>query len=162
MQAVTPLNRPNTTTNFLPISSTGWELRDIPMKASTAMVDGAAIGVEIVSNTTTGNATLMPATGASGWNFIGILAERVASTDSDYATAGKLKKVWVPTNLLAEAEFKVGAGTFTAVDVNKVVSFHSDSASLAVDTAGAGAIITGYINSSRGRCNFGVAKTVTA
>jgi len=36
---------------------------------------------------------------------------------------------------VAEAEFKVSAGTFTAADVNKTVAFHTDSLGLAVDTA---------------------------
>lgn len=162
MQSVTPINTPNTTTYFEPISSTGWELRKIAMKASTAMSDGAAIWVEISGNTTTGNATLMPTTNANGANFIGILAEKIASTDSDYATAGKLKSVWVPTNLVAEAKFKVSAGTFTAVDVNKTVAFHTDSLGLAVDTAGAGAEIVGYTSSSQGTCRFTLPRTVTA
>lgn len=162
MQAVTTVNTPNNTKNFFPVGD-GWVMKKVAMKASTAMVDGSAIGVEVVSNTTTGNATLMPATNASGGNFIGILAERIASTDADYATAGKLKDVLVPTNInIATAKFTVGAGTFTAVDVNKVVSFHSDSKSLAVDTQGAGAIITSYIDSTTGTCVFDVAKTVTA
>jgi len=104
----------------------------------------------------------MPATNASGANFQGILAEKIATTDTDYATAGKLKLVWVPTDKVATAFFKVGAGTFTAVDVNKVVSFHSDSLGLAVDTAGLGAVIVGYISASRGLCKFTVPDTVTA
>lgn len=162
MQAVTTVNTPNNTKNFFPVGD-GWVMKKVAMKASTVMVDGSAIGVEVVSNTTTGNATLMPATNASGGNFIGILAERIASTDADYAIAGKLKNVWVPTNInIATAKFTVGAGTFTAVDVNKVVSFHSDSKSLDVDTQGAGAIITSYIDSTTGTCVFDVAKTVTA
>lgn len=162
MKSITPINTPNTTTYFMPISSTGWELRSIEMKASTAMSDWAAIWVEISGNTTTGNATLMPATNANGANFIGILAEKIATTDTDYATAGKLKQVWVPTNLMAEAKFKVWAGTFTAADKNKTVSFHSDSVSLAVDTAGAWAEIVWYETATRWRCRFSLPKTVTA
>jgi len=46
MQSVTPINVPNTTTAFQPAFG-GWELRKLAMKASTAMSDGAAIGVEI-------------------------------------------------------------------------------------------------------------------
>lgn len=162
MQSVTPINAPNTTTYFEPISSTGWELRKIAMKASTAMSDGAAIWVEISSNTTTGNATLMPATNASGGNFIGILAEKISTTDTDFATAGKLKLVWIPTNLASRAKFKVWTWTFTLVDVNKVVSFHSDSLSLAVDTQGLWAIITKYVDANTGHCAFTVPNTVTA
>lgn len=151
----------NNTQNFLPVKGQ-WELRHIPMKASTAMTEGAAIGIEIVSNTTTGNHTLMGTENAAGADFVGILAEPIASTDDDYATAGKLKAVYVAVNDTCEAEFKVGAGTFTAADVNKTVEFHSDSLSLAVDTAGKGARITAFISSSRGRCKFDLPKTETA
>jgi len=108
----------------------------MPIVASVAMESGTALGVEITSNTTTGNLKKMGATGASGANFTGILAEAITSSDADYATAGKLKGVWVPRTPTAEAEFTVGAGTFTAVDLYKTVSFHSDSKSLAVDTQG--------------------------
>lgn len=139
-----------------------WIFRDIPMKASTAMALGVAIGVEISGNTTTGNSTLMPATNANGANFKGILAEPITASDSDYAVAGKLKKVAVPLTPESRAYFLVGAGTFTAADVNKTVSFHSDSASLAVDTAGAGASIDGYISSTKGICKFNLPNTVTA
>jgi hypothetical protein len=162
MAVITPINAANSTAYFVPLSSTGWELRDVAMKASTAMSDWAAIWVEISSNTTTWNATLMPATNSAGQNFIWILAEKIASTDSDYATAWKLKKVWVATSPLSEAEFKVWAGTFTAVDVNKIVSFHSDSLWLAVDTQWLWAEISWYISSTRGRCRFTVPRTVTA
>lgn|SRR5574343_289896 len=162
MQVLTPLNTPNNTANFVPIGD-GWTMKKVAFKASTAAVIGTAIGVEVASNTTTGYATLMPATNANGGNFIGILAEKISSTDSDYATAGKLKDVWVPIyKNVATAKFVVGAGTFTAVDVNKVVSFHSDSKSLAVDTQGAGAIITSYIDANTGTCVFDVPNTVTA
>lgn len=162
MQSVTAINTPNNTRNFLPVGD-GWVLKQIAMKASTAIGDGTAVGVEVVSNTTTGFATLMPATNAAGGNFIGILAEKISSTDSDYATAGKLKNVWVPINkAVSTARFTVGAGTLAANDVNKVVSFHSDSKSLAVDTQGAGAIITSFIDANTGTCVFDVANTVTA
>lgn len=161
MQSVTPVNTPNNTLNFVPLFG-GWELRKIAMKASTAMTDGYAIGTEVSGSTTTWYSTLMPSTNTSGQNFVWILAEKISSTDADYATAGKLKLVWVPTDKASAAKFKVGAGTFTAVDIGKVVAFHSDSGSLAVDTAGAGAIIRGYINSSYGICTFDVANATTA
>ena len=162
MQAITPLNTPNNTQNFLPIGE-GWVMKQVPMKASTAAVVGTAIGVEISSNTTTGNCTVMPATNANGANFVGILAEKIASTDSDYATAGKLKSVWVPINKsVSTAQFTVGAGTFTAADVGRICNIHTDSASLSVDTNGAGAQITGFIDSSYGLCTFDVPLTTTA
>lgn len=161
MQSVTPINTPNNTLNFLP--NTGdWELRSIPMAASFALADGGLVAAQVSGSTTTGNAIAAASTSANGQNIIGILAERIASTDSDYATAGKLKQVWVPITKRATARFKVGAGTFTAIDVNKVVAIHSDSLSLAVDTLGLGAVIVGYIDASYGLCSFDVPVAVTA
>lgn len=132
-KAVTGLNKPNKTQNFYP-SNDLWREIQLPFKASTAMEEGSAIGIEIVTNDVTGNVTLMGTTNATGADFQGILAEPIVSTDSDYATAGKLKSVWVPVSAAAEAYFAVGAGTFTAADVFKTVAFHTDSKSLAVDT----------------------------
>jgi hypothetical protein len=155
------MGKPNVTTNFLPCDG-NWIMKKLAMKASTAMAEGVAIGIEISGNTTTGYYTLMGTENAAGADFTGILAEAIAATDSDYATAGKLKGVWVPLNKEAEATFAVGAGTFTAVDVGKTVEFHSDSAGLAVDTAGKGARITAYISSTRGKCKFVLPTTETA
>lgn len=152
----------NVTTNFLPLEAQNWKLEQMPFKASTAIAEGAAVGIEIDTNDVTGNLTLMGTENAAGADFVGIIAEGVAATDDDYATAGKLKGVWVPMNRQAEAEFSVGAGTFTAADVFRTVEFHSDSISLAVDTAGKGARISGYISSSRGKCKFDMPATETA
>lgn len=160
-QAVTPINSYNNTQNFYP-SNDLWDLQYLPFLASTAIDDGTAIGIQISANTTTGNYTKMGVENASGADFIGILAQKISSTDTDYATAGKLKGVWIPKTQEAEAFFKVGAGTFTAVDVGKTVEFHSDSKSLAVDTAGKGARITSYIDSTRGTCQFTLPTTETA
>ena len=163
MGAVTPVNTPNHTQYFYPIDADfKWKLTALPFKASTAISDGAAIGIEISGNTTTGNATIMGAENASGADFVGILAEPIATTDSDYATAGKLKLVRVPNTPDAEAYFTVGAGTFTAADVFKTVEFTSGALGLSVDTAGKGARITGIITSSRGRCKFDLPTTETA
>jgi len=151
----------NVTQNFLP-SDGNWISKNFAMKASTAMAEGAAIAIEISSNTTTGNHTLMGTENAAGADFVGILAEPIVAGDADYATAGKLKRVWYRKNIKAEAEFSVGAGTFTAVDVGKTVEIHSDSISLAVDTAGKGARITGFRSSTRGICNFDLPTTETA
>jgi hypothetical protein len=132
------------------------------MKASTAMAEGAAIGIEISGNTTTGNYTLMGVENAAGADFAGILQEPIVSGDADYATAGKLKLVAIPVDQSAIAEFKVSAGTFTAADVGKTVEFHSDSLGLAVDTAGKGARISRYMSASRGECAFVLPTTETA
>lgn len=156
-----PASTANSNLYFVPKKGL-WNFKLLPMKASTAMPMGAAIGIEIVTNTTTGNNTLMGVENAAGADFQGIIMETVASTDADYATAGKLKLVAMPASPDCEAEFKVGAGTFTAVDVNKTVEFHSDSLGLAVDTAGKGARITGYISATRGLCQFVLPTTETA
>lgn len=160
-QAVTPINTYNNTQNFYP-SNDKWEYKLLPFLASSAIDDGTAVARQILSNTTTGNLTKMGVENAAGADFVGILAQKIASTDSDYATAGKLRGVWVPMNETAEAYFKVGAGTFTAVDVGKTVEFHSDSKSLAVDTAGKGARIVSYISSTKGTCVFTLPTTETA
>lgn len=152
----------NATTNFLPVHQDEWKMKKLPFKASAAMAEGAAVGYDIVSNDVTGYLDLMGTENAAGYDFAGILAEPIAATDSDYATAGKLKAVWVPKTREAEAFFSVGAGTFTAADVGKTVEIHSDSVSLAVDTAGKGARITGYKSSTQGKCKFSLPNTETA
>lgn len=135
MGSVTPVNTPNHTQYFYPIDADfKWKIVAMPFVASVAMPDGAAIGIQISGNTTTGNVTLMGTENANGADFVGILAEPIASTDTDYATSGKLKIVWEPNTPDAEAYFTVGSGTFTAVDVFKTVEFYSNSLSLAVDT----------------------------
>lgn len=139
-----------------------WEMRRLPMKASTALAAGAALAPEISSNTTTGYYTLITLENIVGSDFAGIMAEPVASTDSDYATAGKLKAVWVPLNRQAKSYFAVGAGTFTAIDVGKTVEITSGSLGLSVDTAGKGARVSDYISSTRGKCVFDLPATETA
>ena len=151
----------NNTANFVPYDG-NWVMEKHPFLASTEIEDGYAVGIEIASNTTTGYLDLMGTENAAGFDFYGILAEPITSDDDDYATAGKLKDVWVPTTPLAKAKFYVGAGTFTAVDVYKTVEFHSDSAGLAVDTAGKGARIVQYLDSTHGVCTFSLPTTETA
>ena len=160
-KVVTPLNAPNNTQNFYPADDK-WEMIMLPFKASVAIGEGCAIAPEIVSNNVTGNVTVMGVENVTGADFMGILAEPIVSTDSDYATAGKLKGVWVPTTPYAKAYFKVGAGTFTAADVFKTVELHSDSKSLAVDTLGKGARILELISSTKGVCRFSLPETEVA
>jgi len=160
-KATTPLNTPNETGNFYPADG-NWELKQLPLKASIVMEGGSAMEIEIVSNTTTGNITKMVGENVLGADFVGILAEPIATTDEDYATSGKLKAVRVPSTPKAEAYFTVGAGTFSLADVFKTVEVHTDSVSLAVDTAGKGARITGYISSTKGTCNFSLPTSETA
>lgn len=160
---VTTINTPNVTSNFEPIGrGTKWEILALPMKASSAMVPGTLVSVEVSGSSPTGYLCKAATTNANGQNIRGILIDTIATTDSDYATAGKLKNVAVPTTTSAEAYFTVGAGTFTAADVGRVCNIHTDSISLAVDTNGLGAVITGYISATRGVCDFSVAKVVTS
>ena len=151
----------NVTTNFLPADK-NWDMKTFSFKVSTAMVEGAAVGIEIVSNDVTGDLTLMGVENAAGADFVGILAGAIAATDSDYATAGKRRSVWVPRNKKALAFFTVGEGTFTTDDIGKTVQFGSTSIDLDVDTKGKGARIEGYISSSRGKCSFVLPNTETA
>jgi len=156
-----PASTFNRNTNFVPKEG-DWSFQQIRIKASTAIEMGTAIGIEISSNTTTGDKTKMGVENAAGADLVGILMEEVATTDADYATSGKLKIVAIPTTAACIAEFTVGAGTFTVVDEGKTVEFHSDSKSLAVDTAGKGARITKYLSATRGLCQFTLPTTETA
>lgn len=160
-KAVTNTGVYNNTQNFYPADG-NWQLEKLPFVASVAITDGTAVGIQISTNTTTGRLTKMGVENAAGADFIGILAEPIATTDSDYATAGKLKSVWVPMTLNAKAYFKVKSGTFTAVDVFKTVEIHSDADGLAVDTPGKGARIVEYISSTKGKCVFSLPATETA
>lgn len=143
----------NTTLNlyFNPLFKTGrWEARLVPMIASVPMPAGAAIYA-----VKDGTHTIVTSVADS---FKGILLEKIAAADADYATSKKMKLVAVPLESSAEAEFYVGSGTFTSADVGKSVAF-VDSTGLAVDTAGTHARITKYLKSTRGVCIFNQAIT---
>lgn len=148
----------NRTNNFLP-SDPNWVTKLLPFKASTALQMGTAISPETGD---TGNYTKMGVENTSGLDFAGILMEEIASTDADYATAGKMKLVAVPLNRKATAKFTATSGTFTAADVGKTVELDSNARGLAVDTAGKGARITKHITSTRGECQFTLPETETA
>lgn len=160
-KAVTGLNKPNQTGYFYPADDNR-EMRKLPFVASVAIAEWAAVSPQISSNDVTGNYTLMWVENVTWSDFAGIAAEPVVSTDTDYATAGKLKWVRVPKNKLAKAYFYVWAGTFTAADVGKTVELHSDSKSLAVDTKGKWARIIEYISATKGICQFSLPETETA
>ena len=160
-KSVTWLNKPNDTRYFYPADD-NWEHKMLPIIASVAIAEGAAVAPQISSNDVTGNITLATVENANGADFVGIMSEPIVSTDADYATAGKMKGVRVPKNNLAKAYFYVGAGTFTAADVFKSVEIHSDSLGLAVDTKGKGARIVEYLSSTRGICQFSMPNTETA
>jgi hypothetical protein len=160
-KAVTLLNKPNETKNFLPFDGE-WVLRDFPILESVAIEEGTAVSPQISSNDVTGKLTKMGVENATGSDFTGILAERIESTDADYATEFKQKKVWVPKSRDSRAYFTVGAGTFTTADVFKTVELHSDSLSLAVDTIGKGARIVEYRTATTGVCSFNLPETEVA
>lgn len=136
-------------TNFRPIFQSGrWTTALVPMIASVAIAQGAAIyRVEDGTHTKVTNSTA---------NFKGILLEPITAADDDYATSAKLKLCAIPLSPEAEAEFAVGAGTFTQADEGKAVAFN-DEVGLAVDTDGTQAVITKCLNSARGRCKFNLA-----
>ena len=159
-KAVVLVNQPNNVQNFYPADD-NWELKMLPFKASTAIDEGTAIAAEIVSNTTTGYATKMGVENATGADFLWILAEPIKSTDGDYATAGKLKGVWVPKTPYAEAYFKIGSWTFTAACVFRTVELHTDYKSLTV-TKWKWARIMKYIDSTHWICRFSLPETETA
>ena len=161
MQSVTPLNYANNSQNFYPADG-DWKIERLPFTASVAITDGAAVGVVVSASNPTGNLSLMPTSQATGQNFVGILQEKISTTDSDYATAGKLKSVLIPKSKRAKAFFSVGAGTFTAADVGRIALFHTDSKSVNVDGNGAGVQITDFISSTTGKCTFDVPLVTTA
>lgn len=152
---------PNENNNFLPADE-NWIMELKQIKINAEMEEGAALGIDIVGNTTTGDLDLMPTENTVGGDFAGILAEPITSEDADYATQGKLKLVHLPLNEAAKAWFTVGAGTFTSIDKGKTVKFASTSLSIDVDTLGLGVRITDFINSSRGKCQFVMPNTLTA
>jgi len=160
-KAVTGINQPNETGNFLPFDWE-WVLREYPILESTAIEEGTAVAPQISSNDVTWKLTKMGTENATGADFTGIIAEAIRATDDDYATAFKKKKVWVRKSVDSRAYFTVWAGTFTTADVFRTVEIHSDSLSLAVDTAGKGARIEEYISSTRGVCSFNLPMTETA
>ena len=151
----------NVTTNFYP-SNEDWESVKLPIAASVAIAAGAAVGIEISSNDTTGNITLMGTENAAGADFKGILQEAVAATDDDYATAGKLKLVLIPKNENAKAYFTATSGTLTLAMVGRTVEFASTSLGLDESTLGKGARIVGFTSLTRGVCSFDIPNTETA
>jgi len=160
--SINPTSRQNDLTGFVPVKGV-WAYERVKIKASTVLQMGDAVGIEISSNTTTGFNTVMGVENASGADFVGIYWDQlISSGDSDYASTTKFRTVAIPVSADAEAQFTVGAGTFTAVDVGKRVEIHSDNRSLAVDTAGKGASITRYISSTKGLCKFNLPTTETA
>ena len=116
---------------------------------------------EVSGSTTTGYVIKAPTTSANGQNTVGILAEPITTADTDYAV-DRMIGIYVPINASAEMNFLVGSGTFTAIDVGKVVALYSDSLSVAVDSLGLGVEITGYRDSTHGLCKMLVQRAVTA
>lgn len=161
MWAVTPLNYTNKTQNFYPIKGV-WTLEQRPFVASAAIEAGTAVAIQVVTSNPTGNLIAAPTTQATGQNIVGILAETIATTDSDYATAGKLKGVWIPIDANCEFTWPVGSGTFTAADVGRTCALVSGGKSVAVDTNGNVCTITKFISSTRLQAKFNMAPIQTA
>jgi hypothetical protein len=139
--AYTPINTPNNTANFMPADE-NWEMMKMPFRASTsAIAQGTAVGIEISSNTTTGYLTIYSPENAAGFDFKGIMQEAIATTDADYATAGKMKMVWIPKNSMARAFFTCTAGTLNVADRFMTVEVTSGGLGLSCDTKGKGARI---------------------
>lgn len=161
MEWTTGLNLPNKNTNFIPIDW-DWEIREYPIKESVAIEEWTVLSPEIVTNNVTGKLTKMWVENVTGSDFFGILGEAIRSTDTDYATAFKLKKVYIPKWVKSRAEFTVWAWTFTTADVFKTVEIHSDSKSLAVDTLWKWARIVQYLSSTRWVCEFTLPQTEVA
>lgn len=160
-KTVAGYNTPNETNNFSPADGE-WTMIQLPFKASVAIEEGSAIAPEISWNDVTGNVTKIWVENATWGDFFGILAEPIVSTDDDYATAGKLKGVYVPNSPYSKAYFTVWAGTFSAADLFKTVEINSDAKSLAVDTKGKWARIVQYISATKWVCRFSLPETETA
>lgn len=161
MQAITPLNTPNNTKNFVPVGD-GWMMTQIKIKPSVALEWGTALASEVVSSATTGYAIAMPTTNATGQNFIGILAEPISSSDSDFASTSKYRNVYIPVNpFIAKAKATTSA-TATNICVGRVVQFSNSGKSVAPATNGAGCVITDFIDGNTVMVTFDVPKVVTA
>ncbi len=161
---ITPLNRANKTQNFYPMEGE-WLLKQMPMKASVVIADGSAVMTEVTASNPTGYVTAATTTFANGQNFAGILAEPIASTDADYATAGKMKSVWVPkTPGVSRCYFTVGSGTHSAAQQGRTCALAS-ATGVAVATNGNQFIISpngGFISTTRGIGTFAMPNIVTA
>jgi hypothetical protein len=122
------ISKPNETTK-IEIATGDLETKEIPMKASTAILDG---GLLMPEGGSTGYYTLATAASTS---IPYLLMGTIASTDSDYATAGKLKKAYkIPASSGDKYElyFPVGNGTATAALIGNTVDLH-DAYSADVD-----------------------------
>jgi hypothetical protein len=164
-QPITPLNTINTvSTGFRPFDGE-WKTTTAPIKASTALAGNISLRWEIVSNDVTGNlvsGSTNSGVNSTGADFYGILVAPIRSTDTDYATAQKLKEVYIPLSAKSRAYVGIGAGTFTASDVGKTVAIHTDGISIACDTKGLGCRIVGFLNSTTAIVEFSCATTLTA
>jgi hypothetical protein len=160
-KAITPVNAPNNTRNFYP-SNDLWRTDLYPVLASTALAEGTLLAVQVTASSPTGNVLAAATTNTTGQNVVGILAEPITASDADYATAGKLKLVHVPISQYSQAYFTVISGTFSLAQVGRVCQIAGSGTGLAVATNGLGAVIDGFISSTRGTCKLVVPYVVTA
>lgn len=118
-------------------------VRYLPITASVAMEQGTCIAAS-------GSGVYQKA--AVTDKDLYIIDETIATTDADYATAGKMKRAYQCTQT-TDLYFTVGAGTFTTADIGNAVQLHTDSKSLAVDTTtNPQFVITNLLSSTRGIC----------
>lgn len=144
LSPITPVNTYNSSQYFNPsgIDNISWEDKDLPFAASVAIPQGALVQVEISGGVATGNLTLATPSGLNvkGATLVGIMKQPIASTDSDYATAGKLKTISVIRHPMATATFVTKATT----TVKQFGTYAIDTGALTVDggTAGIAVFVT--------------------
>ena len=149
---VTPLNQANNNSYFFAESTASYKFtpRLIPFAASVAIGAGSAVMWQISNTASTGNATkATSAVNTGGANLVGFLLEPIATTDSDYATAGKLKAVLIPESVGASVECKVGNGTVSATDIGSTITLY-DETSVDLSTLGYFGTVTD-VNTASGR-----------
>lgn len=152
-KSVTPINTPNVSTYFFPADD-NWETRSFQVAASGwAIADWTMMAFDVSGSSPTWYIIVAPTAQTNGKNFVGILQQRIATTDDDYATV-RFVKVRAPKTRAARAYFTVWSGTFTQADVWRMCALYSDSKSVAVDTNGIWVVIDDYIDSTHGLCHL--------
>lgn len=159
---ITPINRANKTQNFYPMEGE-WIMKSFPMKASFAIADGSAVMTEVSASNPTGFVTAATTTMATGQNVVWILAEPIASTDADYATAGKMKQVWVPKIPGVSRCYFTTSG-LSATQQGRTCAL-TNATTVACTTNGNVFVISpngGFISATRGIGTFSMPNIVTA
>ena len=159
-KSVTPINVPNVSTYFYPADDNR-ETKTVLRNASIgAVADGTMMAYDVSGSSPTWYVVVAPTTNANGKNFVGILQQRIATTDDDYAVAHQVP-VWAPKTAYAQMYFTVWTWTFTQADVWRQCALYSDSKSVDVDTNGLWVVIDKYIDATHGICHL-AHETVTS